>query len=181
MCYSTVHIRTDEGPIHVNCGQCAECLAQRRAQWTFRLQQEAKQSRYPIFLTLTYEEEKLPLGNNIIKKDVQDFMKRLRKNNPNRKLRYYAIGEYGGKFDRPHYHLILWGVPPKAQERISKVWKNGIVKIGTVTQASIHYVTGYIMEKLDKTKGREPPFALMSRNPPLGENYLFNYEGEKKN
>ena len=59
-----------------------------------------------IFVTLTYNNKNLPkIGKkgNLIKKDFQDFMKRLRQPNqelnwyPNKKIRYFHAGEYGEK------------------------------------------------------------------------------------
>lgn len=43
----------------------------------------------------------------LCKKHLQDFFKRLRKNT-GVKLQYFACGEYGKKFGRPHYHLLVW-------------------------------------------------------------------------
>lgn len=52
----------------------------------------------------------LPEYFTLKKKDIQDFMKRIRKAFPDVKLRFYAAGEYGDKTLRPHYHMILYGL-----------------------------------------------------------------------
>ena len=41
----------------------------------------------------------------LYKRDVQLFMKRLRKHFKERKIRFYAAGEYGDHTFRPHYHI----------------------------------------------------------------------------
>lgn len=52
----------------------------------------------------------VPEFYTLSKRDLQLFMKRLRKEFPEIKLRYYAAGEYGDKTLRPHYHLIVYGL-----------------------------------------------------------------------
>lgn len=46
-------------------------------------------------------------------KDVQDFFKRLRKNfsskyKTNANIKYFVLAEYGAKYLRPHYHIVLF-------------------------------------------------------------------------
>ena len=96
------------------CGKCLPCRLNRTAEWTTRMLYELKSWRCASFVTLTYNDENLPIAENgrstLVKKDVQLFMKRLRKYS-GRELKYYAVGEYGSveKTHRPHYHLIIFG------------------------------------------------------------------------
>ena len=61
-------------------------------------------------------------------------------------------------------------------ETIEHIWGKGRVEIGSVTTNSIQYTTGYTAKKLFgdlkikeyAERGREPIFALMSRNPGIG-------------
>ena len=94
------------------------------------------------------------------------------------KIRYYAVGEYGGRFGRPHYHIILFNCSPKID--IQKIWSKGLVHIGKVTSASIHYVTGYVINDNDNYEIPEGvrEFSVMSKN--LGIGYLENYKWNKK-
>jgi len=129
------------------------------------------------FLTLTYSEEELPwtdAGPTLVKSDYQKFMKRLRKASGNARLRYYMAGEYGTELGRPHYHLLLFNLPKAIKEKaLATIWGKGFIYPGQVEPASIHYVTGYIINKnAYDYAGREPPFARMSRNPGIGKNYL---------
>lgn len=99
-------------------------------------------------------------------------MKRLRKSCPGVTLRYFAVGEYGSKTYRPHYHILLFG--EVSDEKVREAWNFGHVHIGQVTQASVMYCLGYIVNGKGwqmRTK-RVAPFSLMSRRPGLGANYL---------
>jgi len=55
------------------------------------------------FITLTYDNENLPENATLVPKDLKDFQKRLRYH-ANIDLRFFSVGEYGEKTQRPHYH-----------------------------------------------------------------------------
>lgn len=159
--------------IMVPCGHCAFCSATRRSDWATRLHYEAKLHYGSKFITLTYANPHLTWKDNVPqlnKSDLQNWFKKVRK--AGFKLRYYAVGEYGSKTFRPHYHVILFGDVPDVVLR--KAWSFGEIHIGTVTQASIAYCLGYIVNgKGWKMKHkRVAPFCTMSRRPGLGVNYL---------
>lgn len=91
----------------VPCRKCLGCSLDYSKEWSFRCLLEASLHRDNCFVTLTYDNSNCPY--EISKKDVQDFLKRLRKAVFPLKIRYYCCGEYGSKYLRPHYHLILFG------------------------------------------------------------------------
>ena len=117
------------------------------------------------------------------KSDIQGFIKRLRKNYK-QKIRYYAVGEYGTITERPHYHIILYGIGQSDSERISKAWRHkkstpyGITYIGDCNDYSIVYAVKYHINYRTKKdfeiRGdtREPEFSLMSKKPPLGHKWF---------
>lgn len=129
------------------------------------------------FLTLTYAENPVDL----VPKDLQDFMKRLRRALEPRKVRFFACGEYGSKGARPHYHVVLFGYRPSDLkyffERngnkiyksafIAERWTHGFVTVGDVTLDSAKYVAKYL-QKLDKRPHNVPPFTRMSLRPGIG-------------
>lgn len=179
---------TDINPVRilVPCGKCINCIQRKRAEWSFRILQELKISSKSTFLTLTYNEESIPKNNQLEKKILQDYFKRVRITEPD--LKYYAVGEYGTQTLRPHYHAIVFGCD---NNTLINQWHNtkstnkdalGFVTCDTVTEASIHYVTGYIVSKygkIDEKTGKAlntwsdkdiAPFALMSKG--LGKIYL---------
>lgn len=155
----------------VPCGKCNYCLETRRIDWTFRLIQEMKVSIGCVFLTMTYSDDVIPEFEFLRKRDVQLFIKSLRKRYG--KLRYFAVGEYGTMTARPHYHALLFNCFPEFVYH--DIWCKGNVYVGTVTNASIHYVTKYHINPVGDCRGREPPFCLMSRRPGIGSNYLGSH------
>lgn len=175
----------------VPCGVCVECLAKRRNAWSFRLHYENLVSTSAYFITLTYGEnedfgEEPPKSFNGIytldKKHLQDFFKRLRKyekaKGNNEKLKYYAVGEYGTKNLRPHYHIILFNLSPSTALRSNmvakRIWKKGNVDIAKANIRTINYTVGYVMQgrwtpKTDDDD-RQPHFSTMSKG--LGAAYF---------
>lgn len=167
----------------VPCGKCLACRIAKTREWSLRLLYELKTCDFNAsFITLTYDNEHLPLDIGLHKKDLQDFWKRLRKD-LDFKIKYYACGEYGDKNSRPHYHAIIFGLKPdKVLEKLlidnwsycdSLRFTFG-KGYGSVTPDSIGYVTGYVRKKLsgDLAKqvygDKQPPFACCSRGLGLG-------------
>ena len=118
----------------------------------------------------------MPKNEELVKKDLQDFWKRLRKviQVP---IKYYAVGEYGEKFGRPHYHAITYGVGIEDKKIIYEEWNKGQIHAGTVTEKSLRYVIDYTQKKLYGDEARKeygerlPPFSLMSKG--LGLQYAM--------
>ena len=130
---------------------------------------------HSAFVTLTYDDEHLPSDGMLAKRDVQLYLKRLRKSLEPRKFRYYLCGEYGPQTHRPHYHAILFGLHPEIDAfAINKAWQKGFCVIGQdCSDASIQYVAGYVTKKITKRDdGIAPEFALMSRKPAIGVPFL---------
>jgi hypothetical protein len=113
----------------------------------------------------------------VSKRDVQLFFKRLRKAIEPEKIRYFLCAEYGPGSFRPHYHFILFGFPDDVDLDVllEKTWDKGFHTIGTVTDASIMYVAKYCINKSIELEDRTPVFALMSKKPALGHNYIARY------
>lgn len=183
-CYSPFYVdnpayninRTLLRQVPVPCGKCPPCLKRRSNGWAFRLQKEELKHSGSSFVTLTYDNEHITITPKkfmtLVKKDFQDFMKRLRKLHPNEtKLKYWACGEYGSTTVRPHYHAIIYNLD---SAQLAKAWTKGIVHIGSVSGASIAYTTKYMHKgkriPMHSNDDRIPEFSLMSKR--LGSNYL---------
>lgn len=106
-----------------------------------------------------------------------------------RKIRFYGVGEYGDKTERPHYHVLLFGYPPclnggtqysavrtsccSSCDLIRSVWGFGHVGLGSVTHNSVRYVCSYMTKNMRhrhdaRLKGREPEFSYKSMRPGIG-------------
>lgn len=167
------------GTIQVPCGKCAFCLRRRQREWIFRIKKEYSVSESAIFITLTYNNESITYGSEkptLVKRDLQLFFKRLRKKvkkvYPEKRVRYYSVGEYGGITGRPHYHAIIFNMHICDSQLVDSSWSLGHVQVGTVTDNSIAYVTKYLINQEHDFEGRQRPFANMSLKPGIGESYL---------
>lgn len=147
MCLSPVKIpnprfvkRTgvDAGFLYVNCGHCAECVEQKRADWYVRLCYEfdkfKKLGGCGYFLTLTYNDMCLPycktsdfqdlidefqIKDNVeffgpcfnkkhIKQFIKDFRFYLKKMYDLVGMKYFVVTEFGEEKHRPHYHILFF-------------------------------------------------------------------------
>lgn len=177
-------------------------------QWGVRIMHEAKCHDNNIFMTLTYDDEHIPLGDKgnptLKKQDFQEFMKRLRYYVSPDKIRFFGCGEYGSSTfgtKRPHYHVIIFGLSVYDKRIFSnvmydykskgyyvncKAWDKGLVHVGSVAEGSANYVAHYTLKKVkgkDAAKyytdlGILPEFSLMSNRPGIGYDYMQKYGDE---
>lgn len=158
------------------CGQCLPCRINKRRVWTHRLMLEGFCHPSSLFVTLTYSPEFLPEGGTLVKRHLQLFFKRLRKSLSPLLFRYYAVGEYGERYSRPHYHLILFGLSQSHVAAVRRAWIDpetgspiGLVHVGSGQRLSYQYVAGYVTKKyVKKSDNFVPEFATMSRRPGIG-------------
>lgn len=163
------HPRTDL-LMSVPCGQCIGCRLERSRQWAVRIMHEVQMHEVNSFVTLTYRDAELPERGVLVKKDFQDFMKRLRRFFLPERISFYHCGEYGGETYRPHYHAILFGVDFPDQEwrkdngrgeplyesaALDRLWGKGDCLIGAVTFESAAYVARYCCAKITGDLARE--------------------------
>lgn len=171
----------------VPCGWCYACFTNRRNAWSFRLKQELKGAKSAQFITLTYNSKNLPITMiggkykmTLYKPDPINFMKRFRKLHPPKTIKYYAVGEYGSEGDRPHYHYIMYNAELEPLKNIEKIWGKGQVHIGEVNDKTIHYVTGYLINRKYIPKNDiQREFALISKG--LGKRYVEKTKQYHKN
>ncbi len=193
-------------PLTVPCGGCIGCGIDHQNEWIVRMLHELQLHEEACYVTLTYNNENLPtvslpnkgeleLWATLHPRDLTLFWKRLRKH-LGIKIRYFAIGEYGDVYQRPHYHFILYGysfpdqvlAPPSIQkdsldplyvsQELSSIWPFGYHSIGSVTEKSIAYVARYTVNKRSKRERRsdkdprKPIFSTQSRNPGIGGDWF---------
>lgn len=192
-------------PIALPCGQCIGCRLDKARSWAMRLHLEAKDHEANCFVTLTYDEENIPHGNSLVPEDLQRFVKRLRKHIEPTRIRFYGVGEYGDKTQRPHYHLVIFGYDFPDRKRHSgsddnvlytsrflrTLWPYGHSTVQDFNFATGAYVSKYAVKKITGEKAKEhyqrfdtdtgevyelyPEFARMSRRPGIGSAWLEKY------
>ena len=138
---------------------------------------EAQTHTHSWFLTLTYDDEHLPHGGTLDPEHPRAFIRSLRDDvkdqwekhgprshygSPN--LSYFLCGEYGDKYLRPHYHIVLFGPdlldryrldhrgdPPVWESGlIADHWEHGLHEFSTVSMGSASYVAGYVRKKVEQ-------------------------------
>lgn len=159
---------------------------------------ELAMSPLSSFVTLTYDDIHLPKNNSLVKKHLQDFMKRLRRDlaKDERTVRYLACGEYGKEKDRPHYHIIFFGLGLSDSDRLFTIknwkfcdWTNRQIlanSFGTATVKSIKYICKYVLKNysgdLKKQEydqfGLEPVFKIQSQG--LGKTFVDKHHKQIK-
>lgn len=148
------------------------------------------------FITLTYEDGKLPPHNSLRHRDFQLFMKRLRKKTGPAKVRFYMCGEYGTETHRPHYHAILFGYdwPDKklwqdngergktyTSNLLTSTWNQGHTLAGDVTFESAAYVARYCVQKVtgpnakDYYGPRTHDYNKMSLRSAIGKDWFNKF------
>lgn len=173
----------------IPCGHCIGCRVQRSSEWATRCLLEAQQYQYNECLTLTYDDVHLPTNTLINRetgectfvgtlrhKDIQDFLKRVRKAyfsglkddkgnlliKGHVGIRNFGCGEYGDKHQRPHYHVVLFNFPvfdkrPESRNKkqnmqylsdtLTKLWGKGRVTLMPVNYETCAYIARYVLKK----------------------------------
>lgn len=167
---SVIKFQPPGEPIKLPCGRCTGCRLEKSRQWAIRCMHEAALWKENSFITLTYRPEDLPRDGSLVKPHFQKFMKRLRKKIAPQRVRFYHCGEYGPKFQRPHYHACLFGydfpdkvfwkqspsgAPLYTSELLEQTWGLGFTSVGAVTFESAAYVARYVMKKVNGEKAQE--------------------------
>lgn len=164
------------------CGRCIDCRLEYSRQWANRMMFELQDHDEDkcFFLTLTYDDEHLPIVDfpdpnvtqgTLVPDDMTNFLKRLRDSeryHKDSKFRYFYCGEYGENGTRrPHYHAIIYnlplddlvlygysklGNPLYNSEYVTKKWQNGFVTLSPVSWDACAYTARYVLKKTKQSK-----------------------------
>lgn len=141
------------------------------------------------FITLTYDQQSVPVDYSVSLRDWQLFMKRLRKHVGSNTIRFFACGEYGDQHHRPHYHALLFNYdfPDKKlyrtnkkghrfylSELLNEIWgKSQLNEIADVNYQTARYVAGYVFKK---QIGKRTDSHYMRASPIDGNTYEVQRE-----
>lgn len=197
------HEKKNHREIQIPCGKCVGCRFEIVDAWAFRCMAEAQLHRNNHFITLTYDDDHLPVDEQLDHREWQLFAKKLRaKHGP---FRFFMCGEYGEQTQRPHYHALLFGldIPDLVKcnsvyaqhdvfesESVGKVWGKGRAVIGSVTHESARYCAGYAQKRVSEELAQErfawvtrygeflvrrQPYGKMSLKPGIGAQWFDKY------
>lgn len=198
MCNNPVRRRDELNNIVTRpCGNCLGCRIDKLILWQGRCTSEYIKSR-SAFVTLTYDDNHLFYKDNAVfpsldKKAFTSFVDGLRHyvkrigvpDGCSKDFKYLGVGEYGDSFNRPHYHVLFFGLDfHDCSKYFSKVWQNGFVKTLPLLSGGVRYVLDYMFKNLSgdlaienyDSKGLERPFFSVSSK--FGYDYFFAHRDE---
>lgn len=161
--------RPNRRKITIPCGNCLGCRLDKANEWATRITCESKMHSKNCFITLTYNNNNLPKNLELKKKDIQDFIKRLRYYYPDINIKYFGCGEYGPKGGRPHYHLAIFNWIPDdlkiykqnqhgdnifTSKKLYEIWGKGFAPVEDLNYTTACYIARYVQKKagLEKNK-----------------------------
>lgn len=210
--------------IVVPCGKCAECRAKLQSEFAALSCLEAESAGSIGFLTLTYNNDSLPLSESAVylhtdvdsgesfeevvhlgfsrgfslsreevcgpfiyglgenstefflcpslcRVDVQKCIKRYREDYVRRHngercdFRFTFFGEYGERYHRPHYHMLIYGLDSIELDYFCKQWHYGFIDCKFITHFNsdgsdaFSMVSRYVSKYVGK-KDALPKFVL---------------------
>lgn len=156
----------------VACRECWQCRKRRVNDLVGRCIAESRFSQQTYAITLTYAPDAGVNAVTLVYKDVQDFLKRLRKKH---KCRYIVTGEYGSGKGRAHWHVILFfkNTVPKVEQnkRVEwKYWPHGFSYFQHPDWKGFEYCLKYVLKDQDSRSASS--HLAMSKKPPLGHEYF---------
>ena len=177
MCSNLIQL---EENLEVPCRTCDQCIQVRKHGWVARAMAEKATSNATFAFTLTYRnypDGTKPLGASVFR--YRDFQKAIgaireaykRKYNERGEVRYICAGERGSKFNRVHWHVIIytakpihdlgvWAefgdsqfespIEPPMPERKKKyewsLWPHGCVEVQKPDTAGMSYCLSYALK-----------------------------------
>ena len=159
--------------VQVPCGHCYHCQETKINEWVTRMYAHAEDFKNVYFVTLTYRPfvhadarlDSLMMNKLVdamyhrdsanqtkhlayspcvlVKKHYQNFIKKLRKYSHIDDLTYVVSGEYGKKYGRPHFHLLLFTNNTITKRDIERAWS-----------VALHYKDGQLNYKTSQVGGR---------------------------
>lgn len=206
-------ITTDKRVLQVptKCGKCIECMKQKAREWSVRMQEDIKDHKHAVMVTLTFSTPTIielakeidpkikgyARDNAIAKLAVKRWLERWRKAT-GKSVRHFLVTELGHKgTENIHLHGFVY---TKDRSLINKTWnykKNGYEYGGFtypkkedknyVGAKAINYTVKYI-HKQDEDHKYYKPIILCTTKPAIGAGYLTRhnaqtnrYKGNKTN
>lgn len=176
-------------PVPIPCRTCECCRADITAQWKDRCKYEFGKYGVGAFVTFTYDDDHLYYADGFdraslnyehfhkfmdsvrhrIKKPTEKMKKCLVRSVPD--FKYLAVGEYGDRFERPHFHCLFFGLDfHECKDFLRGSWKYGAIEVDPIKPGAFGYVIKYVQkqvfgqlrDELYYNKGVLPPRMFVS-------------------
>lgn len=103
------------------------------------------------------------------------------------RLSYYACGEYGSLDNRPHYHVLLWGLHPELANELQNIpqgtthstWDKGWTTARIAVPADVPYTTKYVIKYDGQEYAKHPKkidWPSWYSGPKVAANHSQPYE-----
>lgn len=172
--------------LDVPCGQCIFCRLKRSTDFGVRMVMESySHSEASTFFTLTYDDElmkgrkhdwKLSVEPKALSMFHHDLCDELDIDPHDRSsVRFFGVAEYGGKYSRPHYHVVIFGKnyfrDGSFADAVKRAWPWSSLSCypELLVFENALYVAGYCVDKVtgkaheDFYRGRTPPYMRNSK------------------
>lgn len=176
-------------PMFVPCGECLHCKNQKVSEWVSRLYAHSLYCKNVYYLTLDYAPfdpdnrtsmqlaaDTAAVYNDLNKNHhyglqpiilcrahLQKFFKRLRKNCPEKSFQYFACGEYGHLWSRPHWHILIFSNDTFTDFDFRSAWTLNGYTIGNVDFNDLRANGTFIQNKNDKSKNPKYVFSYVCK------------------
>jgi len=159
-----------------DCGRCLPCLKKRKAQWSYRIENEMRHSVSAYFVTLTYDDNNLPVGNVVEREHHKIFIELLKlyeswpemASRPDHSYEEFIrasnkVGEYAQNYRYDDYPVRYYGVCEFGgtsgrvhwhyllfnildKRNIEKAWQAGLIQVDECNINTIDYVLKYMIK-----------------------------------
>lgn len=187
MCIAPCYL---EDGTEVACRYCWQCKNNRVNDLVGRCIAESKYSKKTYAVTLTYANKAGVNAVTLVYKDVQVFLKRLRRRYG--KVRYICAGEYGTDKGRSHWHIALFfkdaypepqnmpqlrfgeELPPNEYRVDWEPWEHGFSYFQEphFSGRQFRYLMKYAIKDQDLDSSDRS--LSMSKKPPLGHEFFMD-------
>jgi hypothetical protein len=187
MCISPCYL--DDGT-EVACRYCWQCKNNRVNDLVGRCIAESKYSKKTYAITLTYGKEAGVNAVTLVYKDVQIFLKKLRRRYG--RIRYICAGEYGTEKGRAHWHIAIFfkdadpepqnmpqlrfgeKLPPNEYRVDWEPWEHGFsyFQEPQFSGDDFKYLMKYAIKDQDLDSSDRK--LSMSKKPPLGHEFFMD-------
>ena len=150
--------------VEVPCNNCLGCRIDKLMLWQARCNSEYIKYR-SAFVTFTYDDYNLPYKTSssifptLVRLDLHKYIDTIRHKVKKLSLipdgcckdfHYFGCGEYGDSFQRPHYHVLFFGLDfADFNNFFVSTWKKGLVKSLPVSTGAIRYVVDYMTKSIN--------------------------------